>query len=318
MAHQSIQAFLLADFALKLSQSFFKRVSRPPASTCTPASLASFLQAAISSPHTDLYSELSNSLGFTSDTLEVISCAYNALRWTESLDKNTAERVDAAFGQLSTMLSPVSLLAGFSTNVSGPDDFSEQTSAFVTEQRSDALLAQVISLPRVVVYSPLRNFSTAKGTKPVKKEYYRCQHIRAMKKAIRTLASQKKLKVGMCPTDKCTPQQTELLEKLEHLANGYDWKSTEKSSAEERSFNNKYCRVFYEDLRVRRFHYQFCDLVFDRCPADLCTNVKVKCCLSTQHTADCTELWTELKEYTKFGMLEELSFCRAELEAEEG
>ena len=177
------------------------------------------------------------------------------------------------------------------------------------------------SLPRIAVPSPLLDMYSAKGIKPVKKEYFRCQYIRAAKKTMRALVTEKVLTKGLCQVDtknKWSMQMwTELGELVKTDQNFWEGVS-QPSLVEGRSFNNRCCRNFFLNPNVRCFHYKFCDLVFDRCPADLCTNVKVKCCLCKSHTASCVDLWVRLKEYTKFGMLEELSFCRAELEAESG
>ena len=159
-----------------------------------------------------------------------------------------------------------------------------------------------------------------KSVKKVKKEYFRTQHIRAMKKSIRQIASKKEPSASIHRLKGNNEGQKEAWAKLKHFFQVHSsylsatsqvcTEPTRRSRphfAPFKSFNNTYCKSFFTSPPVQQYTLLFCDLVYDhQSSEELCTKMRFLCCLKDTHSAECCEKWKELKQYARGEMLEEL------------
>ena len=164
--------------------------------------------------------------------------------------------------------------------------------------------------------SPLKRLMNSTGDKPVKKEYFRSQCIRATKKTLRLLSKDQQASTGIHKATTTEQKATwQLIEALyKQCPNNYNRMSS--VFKEKNNINDAQSIKFFCNDAVRRIHYRCCELAYQRPPADLCTLMKAKCCSSGEHNSDCVRLWGEIELYAKFGMLEELGYNRTALEAE--
>ena len=172
--------------------------------------------------------------------------------------------------------------------------------------------------------NPLISF-VKKGVPP-KHEYYQVMMIRALKKAIRSSFSDRKLPSGgIFKSLKMTPEAIQkwaafneavmddpTLETFAATVTGpaTDGKSkrTQEENTEFSSFNKKYIQKFFSHQEVRTVHYYFIEWVFQASPEQLCGAMKFKCCTRAMHTEACKQKWSGLKRYTQEGMIEEVGW----------
>lgn len=156
-----------------------------------------------------------------------------------------------------------------------------------------------------------------------KKEYFRCQHIRALKKSWRQMALGKLPGASIHQVQ--TQEQAEVWRQLARLYAEHeglfislsatetgpltDGKSKPRMSEAftSKSFNNQFCRQFFSSWEVQEYNRLFCDLVYDIEPDILCEKLKFKCCFELTHSVTCSEVWTAVKHFAQKGMLEELA-----------
>ena len=167
---------------------------------------------------------------------------------------------------------------------------------------------------------------TAKNgrVEPPKKEYFRCQHIRALKKSWRQLGCGKRPGASIHQVETLTQNELwqqltemyhtheELLQRLSAteagpLTDGKHKPHVEELQPQAKSFNNEFCRNFFMSWEVQEYNRVFCDLVYDVSPASLCRKLKLQCCNHFTHSEACAEVWANVKHFAQRGMLEELA-----------
>ena len=73
------------------------------------------------------------------------------------------------------------------------------------------------------------------------------------------------------------------------------------------SFNNRFCREYFDDWLVRESFYYFTELLFvDLCPVKLADCFGAKCCLEPLHDSSCVELWVDFKQFVQSFILQEI------------
>jgi len=172
--------------------------------------------------------------------------------------------------------------------------------------------------------NPLISF-VKKGKAP-KHEYYQVMMIRALKKAIRSSFSDRKLPSGgIFKSLKMTPKAIQKWATFKKVVLGYSFlegfaatvtgpatdgksKRTQEENTEFSSFNKKYIQKFFSHQEVRTVHYYFIEWVFQASPEQLCEAMKFKCCTQATHTEACEQKWSGLKRYTQEGMIEEVGW----------
>lgn len=157
-----------------------------------------------------------------------------------------------------------------------------------------------------------------------KKEYFRCQHIRALKKSWRQLESGKLPGASIHRVE--THTQSELWQQMAEmyrrheaflqqlsateagpLTDGKHKPHVKELQPQAKSFNNEFCRNFFSSWEVQEYNRLFCDLVYDAPPASLCSKLKLRCCADSNHSTACVEVWANVKHFAARGMLEELA-----------
>lgn len=163
---------------------------------------------------------------------------------------------------------------------------------------------------------------------PSRRDFYRSQHIRALKRSIRLLETGQLPTTGISKLCKIFGDQQNYLRhralwaKLRkyYLAHSdvLDTKSSTVSGpgsearalrdefhqAEEKSFNDKFVRDFFQSQEMRAFNYLFTEFVFAVTAEEMCEKMKNFCCTKADHTDSCIQKWSDLKEWTRKEMLE--------------
>jgi len=169
-----------------------------------------------------------------------------------------------------------------------------------------------------------REARNKKKTGPPKKEYYRCQHIRALKKSIRQLRSGKFPKAAIHKVNVSDSKQTQAWQALNQfytqhrgelddicetvqgpLTDGKKKRKRNSMRTAPRSFNNAYCSGFFSSLTVRAYNRLFCTLVYSAGPTEMCAKMKA-CCCGGEHTKHCETVWERVHQYVRADMLREL------------
>ena len=162
-------------------------------------------------------------------------------------------------------------------------------------------------------------------TGPPKKEYFRVQHIRALKKSIRQLRANKTSTVAIHRVDTSNLRQKQYWEELSNFYTLYkseldrmsettqgpvtDGKNKRRRNAlkkDSRSYNNAYCKAFFSSATIRTYNKKFSALVYSASPSEMCRKIKAKCCEADEHTSRCEEAWESVHQYACVGMLIEL------------
>ena len=150
-----------------------------------------------------------------------------------------------------------------------------------------------------------------------RKDFYRMQHIRALKKSIRQHKQRKFAATSIHKVDPQNPIHTSLWTKLMQLyllhSEFFDSISspstvTEGGSAmdDSKTCNNTYLRSFFARSIVQVYNYVFTELVFAGDPARMCKKMKLECCMEGQHGEECREKWRLLKVFTRGEMIREV------------
>ena len=156
-----------------------------------------------------------------------------------------------------------------------------------------------------------------------KKEYFRCQHIRGLKKSIRQAPGKKAPKASIHRiTTESQRARWDALHEF-YLANASALRSISdtavgpitdgkkkkqqqgKPQADPKSYNNSYCKDFFSTSVVQIYNALYSDLVYSGDPEEMCLKMKVSCCMG-QHCCECDGVWQDIWEYARVGMLEEL------------
>lgn len=176
--------------------------------------------------------------------------------------------------------------------------------------------------------NPLRSLqrdSRKIKTGPPKKEFFRIQLIRALKKSIRQLCANKMPTAAIHKVDMNNERQKQYWEELSSFYTLHkdeldrmskttqgpvtDGKTKRRRNAlkkDPRSYNNGYCKAFFSSATVRAYNKKFCALVYSASPSEMCKKIKAKCCGADEHTGNCEEVWERVHQYACGGMLKEL------------
>lgn len=158
-----------------------------------------------------------------------------------------------------------------------------------------------------------------------KKEYFRAQLIRALKKSIRQLATGKFPKAAIHRVNPNNLSQVQCYESLKHFyiqhrreldkvsstAKGpaTDGKTKRRGKAAKNcllSYSDSFCKGFFSSETIRRYNTLFCALVYSAPPSEMCKKMKAKCCAEEEHTSQCDTVWERVYQYACVGMLQEL------------
>ncbi|CAG9317207.1 unnamed protein product [Blepharisma stoltei] len=169
-------------------------------------------------------------------------------------------------------------------------------------------------------------FSREKNNRPPKKEYLRCQLIRGHKRMIRNLGSdiipRKTLnKAKICreifetynKLKICYEKNKEVLNRACQTINGpkTDGQAKRQKIKEDRdisrSYNNKYCKSYFESSEVRESYQLYIDYLFANAgPSELSKKFKFSCCKSEKHNDECIIKWNILRHYVSLKMIQDL------------
>ena len=78
-------------------------------------------------------------------------------------------------------------------------------------------------------------------------------------------------------------------------------------TAEERTYNDAYCKKYFLCDEVRESFHLYIEYLFSDCSPDfLCKTFKYYCCKEAAHSSICISNWLKLKEFFQRVMLEDL------------
>ena len=151
-----------------------------------------------------------------------------------------------------------------------------------------------------------------KGSKPVKKEYLRIQLIRSHKRRLRQLKH-----LGRRPRRLPSSLDQKLLEVFDanrpvfnKLLSPRSGPLTDgagpgnKPCSVQKTWNNASCTQYFGHPAVRESFYYFTESIFEgMCPVKLAEYFKARCCDQPVHSAECNELWTQIKHFVQEGLL---------------
>lgn len=163
-----------------------------------------------------------------------------------------------------------------------------------------------------------------------KKEYFRCQHIRALKKSIRQIRTGKipgasihkviRSKASHMHTwDEMKNFYLRNKEELDRLAETTSGPMTDGRSRREegsvdvnaaKSYNDSFISYFFSFDSIRIYNGLFTDLVYDCTPEEICIKMKKTRCCKGPHTEECEGVWRKVRDYAKKGMWKELERLR--------
>jgi hypothetical protein len=155
-----------------------------------------------------------------------------------------------------------------------------------------------------------------------RKDFYRSQHVRALKKSIRqhdqnkfpttnihkiTNAHQRSLwlKLRELYISHRDSLQTLSRTTAGPLTDGRARREEDMEEDQPKTHNDSFLHMFFAHSAVRAYHLLFSEFVFDASPKDMCAKMHIVCCLEANHTLECQQKWQWLKEHTQKGMLEE-------------
>ena len=96
-----------------------------------------------------------------------------------------------------------------------------------------------------------------------------------------------------------------------------DGRSKRKKPAEDtqRTFNDNFCKEYFESEEVRRSWHMYIDLMFCQTSCNgLSEKLGILCCDEEDHSIECENKWSMMKEYLQFGMLESLGISAVDWE----
>ncbi|OMJ87958.1 hypothetical protein SteCoe_10193 [Stentor coeruleus] len=148
-----------------------------------------------------------------------------------------------------------------------------------------------------------------------KKEYIRCKLIRGTKKSIRILnKSSFPNKLGNF--EGISPQtltnwnaMMNYFTENKHVLKEFSSTQNKIPDKEIRSYNLKFCKMFFERLEVREAFMLYIEFLFsDYDCLRLCREFNFQCCRTLRHTQQCGKRWEELKNFILNDMMEEIGF----------
>ena len=324
---------MLEDFVDKL----VKRVQvRVPCLVVKPTGAASLQQSicdlVMKTSTEEIGRLLTSQFGFTAEMLEVVAQEYQRLRDREPMDEKLKARLHDCFSHLDTSMDPCVMIAGIEDSDTRPIEAAVHTlppqdAAITRAQSSSPGEFRSYRQRKANMQCQLPGLFHSKSYKQVKKEFFRCQYIRSIKKAIRQMKKDKFPKICIHRVDRTNTSQLQQWESLKadfrHRStallsvSGSNLQTLENPRPESRSFNDAYCFSFFSE-DVRLFHFKYCDFVYQRSVPELCANTKLRCCKAESHSGDCEKVWRNVRCFAKFGMLIALGFNKERLEQEAG
>ena len=227
------------------------------------------------------------------------------------------------------------------TNVPWEDDMSEDQSIVSntgeaeqptvsenTSFRADTLMDY--SPPYVtsaVLTNLIRTAKSGTPSQPPKKEYVRCQHIRAIKKSLRQIKTNKIPGASIHKLDKSNHRQMQKWEEMKEFYYTYrhvldplsettrgplvDGKGRRGETTGDvntaKSYNDPFVLEFFSTPVMRQYNFLFSDLVYSDCkPEELCAKMKKTRCCKGRHGPECAEKWKQMHGYVMEGMWREL------------
>jgi len=160
-----------------------------------------------------------------------------------------------------------------------------------------------------MLLSTIRN----KNGKPLRKEYIRCQIIRATRKCVKRMINGLKAATGLL---RFLPSDVDLMlvwQQMEQLVvcnrDLFTCLSVGEGTATPfKTYNDTNCRNFYTPAPVRKFHFLCMQVVYgvdEVQPKRICERMEGYCCWGS-HTDQCIVKWEQFRNYVMFEMLEEL------------
>lgn len=246
------------------------------------------------------------------------------LPYTEIVDLTDDPSIQSFTGELQdiTETGTFDNLSLESSAQSNPD-FGPTFAAPTEDYVSSSILESLIRLKKGA-----RGSSTS--VEHPKKEYFRCQHVRALKKSIRQIRTGKipgasihkvnRSKASQMHTwDEMKNYYLRNKEELDTLAETTSGPMTDGRSRREegsvnvnaaRSYNDNFISYFFSFDSIRIYNGLFADLVYDCTPEEICTKMKKTRCCKGPHTEECEGIWRKVRDYAKKGMWKELERTR--------
>ena len=153
----------------------------------------------------------------------------------------------------------------------------------------------------------------AGSPKSPKKEYLRCKLIRGCKKCIRHL-SQGKNPQKMIKFKKSSEKVKVIIDKMinyhqENLETLSDFSKTDTKLSDQtfKSYNSNFCSNFFKNKAVRKIFRFYIKLIFlDSDIQKLQKEFNFTCCFKKEHSSECYEKWSQLKDYIQQEMIQEV------------
>lgn len=147
-----------------------------------------------------------------------------------------------------------------------------------------------------------------KNGKPLRKEYIRCQIIRAIRKCVKRMINGLKAATGLL---RFLPSDVDLIpvwQQMEQLVVSNKDFFASATNTTPRTYNDTYCRCFYSPALIRHFHFLCMQVAYGVdtvIPKRICERMESSCCRGS-HNIQCVAKWEQLRNYVTFEMLEEL------------
>lgn len=75
----------------------------------------------------------------------------------------------------------------------------------------------------------------------------------------------------------------------------------------EKSFNQEYCKFFFENQMVEKAYVELIEIIFSEFyPGELCRRFNFHCCLKNSHDESCIEKWKNLRNYLENDYIKDL------------
>lgn len=216
----------------------------------------------------------------------------------------------------------------FSTNPSSQSSYDQIAQPTVPFKES-VLFPKSANSAHKVGRKPLHSTTllsliSTKNGKAVKKEYFRCQHIRKLKNYIRNI-----LKGKLPLRDFKSAEQVPIIHEMQRLimlnselfatlADTKNGPTTGEHLSQPKSFNDRFCAAFFHTLEMQTCYRLYLDLVFwDLQPASICGHLKHYCCKAKSHTDRCQAVWTAIRRYMEGEMMQKQDMETQEVKGSE-
>lgn len=250
----------------------------------------------------------------------------------EEMDYDTARVTAAEFEDFTDDPSIISI-TGEQTEISETAGFNDTTLLdYSTQSLPDPVPFEAASLDYVdssILERLIRVKKGSRGSAVIehpKKEYFRCQHIRALKKSIRQIrtgkipgASIHKVNRGkashMSTWNEMKMHYLRNKEYMDEMAETTSGPTTDGRSRREegtvnpnaaKSYNDNFVSFFFSSPTILRYNDLFSDLVYDCTPEEICVKMKKTRCCKGSHSEHCVGVWKQVCNYAKVGMWREL------------